>query len=378
MISPHLPPEQAANALLPVMLGKALTARGVTPLYVSHPAAQNDSHERPFDVTPGVTYVPRRGRDRFSRSPLGAVVAAARMALGMRSAVRNSDLVHLHGNGFIVEVGERLARCFGKPCVITLYGTDVWHHHPVRHRRFAGVVRRAAQRVFYSRGLLEFARPLGMAAEPSHVIYAPVNSIFHPLDEQTRHATRRDLGIGDEPLLLTVKRLHPVAGHDTLLRALPIILRTYPTAKLWLIGEGELRSTLETQTRALGVEAHVRFLGLLDHDLVARYCAVADLFVLPSDLESWGTVMLEALGAGTPVVTTDTAGGVEVRGYFPEDVTLAERGNAEALATAVCGVLAQRRRVTAAAEQRLRAEFDVAHTAERYFAVYNQALGSTR
>src|SRR5687768_13912937 len=126
MISPHLPPEQGANALLPVMLGEALKSHGVVTRYVSHRSATDPLHERA--AAADVAYVPRRGRDPFSRSSLGALLAGGRMALGARGAVRGSDLVHLHSNGFVVEVGHRLATRYRKPYVITLYGTDVWHH----------------------------------------------------------------------------------------------------------------------------------------------------------------------------------------------------------------------------------------------------------
>ena len=65
------------------------------------------------------------------------------MARGARAAVKSADVVHLHGNGLIIEVGQRLARRYGKPYIITLYGTDIWHHDPAKHARFAGVVRGA-------------------------------------------------------------------------------------------------------------------------------------------------------------------------------------------------------------------------------------------
>ena len=370
MISPHLPPEQAANALLPVMLGQELALHGVLARYVTHPMPQGD---RPAAVA-SVAYVPRRPGDPFSRSPAGALLAGGRMALGSWRAIRRSDLIHLHGNGFVVEVGGWLAQRCRKPYVITLYGTDIWHHDPVRHARFARVVRGAACRVFYSQGLLDFARGLGLAPDPSVVIYAPVASTFHPVDDQARHTIRRDLGVGDEPLLLTVKRLHPVAGHETLLHALPMVMRDFPAARLWLIGEGELRPALEARARDLGVAAQVRFLGRLDHDSLWRYYAAADLFVLPSHLESWGTVMLEALASGTPVVASRTAGGLEVYAHFPEDVVLVEKENPQALAAEICGALRLRRRTTAATQHRLRTEFSVSRCTEQYLAVYHQAL----
>lgn len=372
MISPHLPPEQAANALLPVLLGGELTSRGIETHYVAHPPGR-----APHQALDRVVYAPRRGRGPFGRTIGGAIVAGGRLALAARQSIRESDLVHLHGNGLIIEVGAMLAGKYRKPYVITLYGTDVWHHDPERHARFTRVVRNAGHRVFYSHALLDFARPLGLAPEPSSVIYAPVPPAFTSVEPSKREALRRDLGIAEgTPLLLTVKRLHPVGGQEDLLQAMPSILRRCPAAQLWLVGEGERRPVLEAVARDEGIAANVRFLGLLDNDSLWRYYAAADLFVLPSRLESWGTVMLEALACGTPVVATDTAGGVEVRQHFPGDVTLVPRENPRALADAVAHALMTHTRTSETTRHRLQSEFTVSACALQYLAVYRQAMGS--
>jgi len=370
MISPHAPPDQAANALLPVMLGAGLSAHGVTTSLVIHRSSQAPRHESPL---PAVV-VPRRGRGPIARSPLGAVVAAAQIAYGARPSIEKADLTHLHGNGLIIEVGQLLATRASRPYVITLYGTDVWHHEPTKHARFRRVVLNAACRIFYSRALLEFGRNLGLAPEPSTVIYAPVPPHFRNVEADERRALRQELAAGDGPLLLTVKRLHPVAGHEDLLKAMPAVLRTRPDVRLWLAGDGELRPALEALTRELGIADRVRFLGVLDNDVLWKYGAAADLFVLPSRLESWGTVMLEALACGTPVVATDTAGGLEIQQYFGDDVDIVPRGEPAALAAAIDAALGRQRRTTPATRDRLAGEFSVAACASSYWRVYQAAV----
>ena len=370
MVTPHLPPEQSANALLPAMLGDALVSSGVVASYVSHPPAPPARLNQTLDIT----YVPRRGRGPVSRTKAGAVAAGIRMIRGARAPVRSCDLVHLHGNGFIVEVGQWLAMRYRKPYIVTLYGTDVSAHNPGRHARYGAVVRSASYRVFYSHGLLEHARRLGLAPAPAAVIYAPVAARFRPLDEAVRAAARREHGIGSEPVLLTVKRLHPVAGHDSLLSAMPMVLERFPDARLWLAGDGERRQALESQCRTLGIGSQVRFLGRIDNEDLPKYCAAADVFVLPSLVESWGTVMLESLASGTPVVTTDTIGGREVGGMFPEDVLTAPVGDPVQLADAVSRALLRRSRTSASTQARIQREFSVAACASQYHAVYEQAL----
>ena len=371
MVSPHLPPEQAAVALLPVMLGDTLSSSGVTTTYVSHP-----THTGATDRDRDVTYVARRGHDGVSRSKLGAVAAGVRMIVRAKSAVAASDLVHLHSNGLLIEAGAWLAKRFRKPYIVTLYGTDVSAYDPSRNARFGRVVRDASARVFYSRGLLDQASRLGLAPAPSSVIYAPVSRVFHAVDEEARAALRRELGAGGGPVLLTVKHLRPVCGHDTLLRAMPEIVRTRPDVMLWLAGDGDLRPTLELLARDLGVGSHVRFLGRVGNDALWKYYAAADLFVLPSDVESWGTVMLEAMACGTRVVTTDTVGGLEVRENFPDEVTVVPRGEPHELATAVAQALAAPRRVSPAAHEHVQRDFSVGACAAQYLAVYERALSS--
>ena len=373
MVTPHLPPEQAAVALLPVTLGDALSASDVVTSYVSHPSAAGTA-------APGrdITYVSRRGSDRISRSKLGAVAAGARMIAGARRAIAESDVVHLHSNGLLIEAAAWLAVRFRKPYVMTLYGTDVSAHDRTRNARYGRVVRDAAARVFYSRGLLDHASELGLARDPSSVIYAPVGRDFRAVDDQARAALRRQLGADDRRVLLTVKHLRPVGGHDTLLKAMPAILREHRDAMLWLAGDGDLRPMLEATCRDLGITPHVRFLGRLSNDIVWKYYAAADLFVLPSHVESWGTVMLESMACGTPVVATDTVGGLEVRENFPDDVTVVPRADVDLLAGAVSGALTRPHRVTPSALQRVQNRFTVEACAAQYLEVYRQAMSKRR
>jgi glycosyltransferase involved in cell wall biosynthesis len=378
MVTPHLPPEQAANALLPVLLARELAQAGIETDFVAHPPASGV----PAAAGNGfgrvrVAYVPRRGRRWLDRTAAGAAVAAVRIALGAHPLLARADLVHLHSNGLIVEVAGTLVRRRGVPYIVTLYGTDVWHHDPRRHRRFAAVVQGAAHRVFYSRALLEFAELRGLAPAPASVIYAPVAPAFRRVADHERRELRERFGAGEGPLVVTVKRLHPVAGYEDLLHALPAIVRAVPGLRLFVAGDGPLRSSLEAAARALGVAAHVRFLGAVPNEMLWQYLAAADLFVLPSRLESWGTVMLEALACGTPVVATATAGAVEVQSHFPDDVTVCAREDPAALAAAVLAVLGARRRAGEATEQILRARFSPAACAAQYRAVYESVVVST-
>ena len=108
------------------------------------------------------------------------------------------------------------------------------------------------------------------------------------------------------------------------------VIRAHPDTRLVICGTGPLLDELQADARSAGVERHVTFAGLVDNAVVARYCAAADLFVLPSLLEALPTVAVEALACGTPVISADNPGGVELNDVFGRDVALVAAGTAAA------------------------------------------------
>lgn len=106
----------------------------------------------------------------------------------------------------------------------------------------------------------------------------------------------------DAKVALALSRLHPKKGLDTLLMA----AQQVPGLYLWLAGDGPLQQDLVAQAYQLGVADRVRFLGWrTDRSALLR---AADICVLPSRYEPFGTVILEAWAAGTPLVACASAG----------------------------------------------------------------------
>jgi N-acetyl-alpha-D-glucosaminyl L-malate synthase BshA len=77
-------------------------------------------------------------------------------------------------------------------------------------------------------------------------------------------------------------------------------------AKLLMIGDGPERSKAEAQCRELDISQDVRFLGKLE--AVEEVLSVADLFLMPSEKESFGLAALEAMACEVPVISSDTGG----------------------------------------------------------------------
>jgi glycosyltransferase involved in cell wall biosynthesis len=383
-VTPHLPPDQAANALLPAHLGAWARDRGDEVAFLAHtPRAAPllpgpDAPVLPGRVTWVAPYRPTGPLDRALK--VSALSAAFRVMRAAGPAMAQSDLVHIHSNGLLADLCALLASVRRKPYVLTLYGTEIWHYRPKRvpPDLFTRAYQHAAVVTFYSQGLRDHAVALGLDRAELAVIYPPVAAEFQWQDEEGRAAARARLDIGSRRLIVNVKRLHPLAGQRYLIEAMVDIVRAVPDSHLVICGTGPLLGELQSRARDRGVAGHITFAGLVDNPTVARFDAAADLFVLPSLLEACPTVAVEALASGTPVVSTDNPGGVELAQLFGPDISVVPRENARALAGAIIGQLGAPRRARPATRAIIEREFRPQAVADRYYRAYRRALETAK
>lgn len=195
---------------------------------------------------------------------------------------------------------------------------------------------RATRAIAVSEGVRGDIVKRGIPAKKAAVIHNPLPPSI-ALPSTATYSWQADIAaMGEGPVIVTAGRLAPVKDHKTLLRAFAELLDRRP-ARLVIFGEGPLLQELEEETQAIGIASHVLFAGYVN-DPAAVYAA-ADLFALTSLTEGFGNVLIEAMAAGVPVVSTDAphgpreilAGGM----YGP----LVPVGDAEALADAMDQVL---------------------------------------
>jgi glycosyltransferase involved in cell wall biosynthesis len=363
MVTPHLPPHQAANALLPHLLGRALAADGHGVRYLTF-GPEADRADTAFV---------RRRMPRLRATRLPQALEAAETWWKGRRFVEGADLVHVHSSTWMNQVAARLAVRRRRPYVLTHYGTEIWHHDG-RDARFRRFNREAAHVAFYSEALLRRARELDVPLPGASVVYPPVADAFHPPAPAAREGTRRKLLPRGGVLVLNVKRLHPLADHATLLEAMARVRARRDDVTLLIAGDGPLEADLKASARALGLGESVRFLGRVPNEEVAALTAAADLFALSSALEATPTVALEALACGTPVVSTDNPGGVELRGIFGDDVAVVPRQDPAALAESILSFLEAPRRTRPGTASILEERFRLPGVAARYLALYREAL----
>jgi len=136
--------------------------------------------------------------------------------------------------------------------------------------------------------------------------------------------------------LIAVGRLHRQKGHLVLLEAVAPLLRANAGWRLMIVGEGPLRSELESRISALGCGDQVLLPGFRDD--VPRLLKTASLMVLPSLWEGQPNVVLEALAAHLPVIATDVEG---VRELVQDGVNglLVPPGDAAGLRAAIATLL---------------------------------------
>lgn len=175
--------------------------------------------------------------------------------------------------------------------------------------------------------------------------------------------------------MLFVGRLAAAKGVPILIDAMTRIRETCPDAQLTLVGDGPDRARLEEMTRQQGLADCVTFTGYRSQDEVAEILAGSALFVLPSFAEGVPVVLMEAMAAGRPVVTTRIAGipelvedGVSGRIVPPGDV--------DAFAQAVVDILTAPDSIAAMGRQgraKVEAEFDIEAEAARLALLFSGA-----
>jgi glycosyltransferase involved in cell wall biosynthesis len=270
---------------------------------------------------------------------IGMSVAPSLMAAGARACVASLgeriDLIDAHyfypDGVAAVSLGRRLR----KPVVITGRGTDlnVIPGYTCPRRQIQKAAAAAAGIVTVSAALRERLVELGIARERVAVLGNGVDlARFAPLD---REPLRRRLNLTG-PTLLAVGNLVPEKDHALALAALARL----PGVVLLVVGDGPLRSELESEARRLGIDGRVRFVGGVPQGTLVEYYNATDALLLTSRREGMPNVVLESLACGTPVVATRVGGVPEV---IVESAAgrLAEAATPESVASAARALLAE-------------------------------------
>lgn len=164
-----------------------------------------------------------------------------------------------------------------------------------------------------SDGIRDYVRQALPHFPPQHIqtLYNHVDSDKVRLSHLSASEARQALGLAsDQYIFANVGRLHPDKDQKTLIDGFASIADDMPNANLIILGKGRLESALKQQIKDLGLENRVFLLGVVPD--AVKYFKAFDCFVLSSDYEPFGMVLLEAILADLPIIATDAGGAKEI------------------------------------------------------------------
>ncbi len=210
---------------------------------------------------------------------------------------------------------------------------------------------------------------------------------FAEVKEERRLKIRQDLGLAEgETLILTVGRYHPKKGYD-LIPEIAGILKAKGIRFKWVVcgrGSSELCKD-RTRSDSLGLVPVERYssskseiFSLPSQELVELYCS-ADIFAFPTLIETFGMVLVEAMAAGLPIVTTEAEG---VKDVVENEVNglKTEPGNSAKFADLLYSVIESRplgEKLRAASLESAR-KYDWSLVAHAYMDFYAELMGAKR
>ncbi len=210
-----------------------------------------------------------------------------------------ADVIHLH-TAHSHLIGGIAGKIKHKPVVVTRR-VDFPIKSRFKYNRLADkviVISKAIEKVLINGGV-----------EKEKIVLVPSGIDTTKFDNPKRgDYLFREFNIPDKRLMVgTIAHLTDHKGHKYLLDAIPIVLKEFPHSFFLFVGDGELKYSLKTKSRILGIKDKVFLTGFRED--IPEILSVLDLFVLPSHLEGLCTSLMDAMYMGVPVVAT-TAGGI--------------------------------------------------------------------
>jgi N-acetyl-alpha-D-glucosaminyl L-malate synthase BshA len=302
------------------------------------------------------------------------------LASTMVDVVRNNhvDLLHVHyaiPHASAAYMAKQILAQEGRdiPFITTLHGTDITLVG--RDKTYAPVVTFSINQ---SDAITAVSDNLRTETLSNFAINRPIHVIHNFVDTQRFakkpiDAFRKVIAPNEEKIILHASNFRKVKRIADVIYTFNKIQKEIPS-KLLLVGDGPERPAAEELCRSLGIFETTRFVGK-QQDMEDIY-AIADLFLLPSEYESFGLSALEAMAAGSPVIATD-AGGI------PEIVThgkngfLSEIGDVESMSRNAITLLSTPpllKQFGKAAREQAK-NFDIENIVPQYEKLYAEVLG---
>lgn len=287
-------------------------------------------------------------------------------AMVLATKLQDAGVTHLHNHiaKASCTVAMLASHLSGIPYSFTIHGPDIFFepHHWRIDEKAARAKFVACISNFARSQLMCFAKPADW--DRFHIVHCGI---------QPDRYTPTEVA---EPHLLFVGRLAGVKGVPILLQSVADLATDIPDLRLTLIGDGPDRAELETKARDLGIADRCDFVGYKSQSEVAEALTKASVFVLPSFAEGVPVVLMEAMAAGVPVLTTRIAGIPEL---VEDGVSgkLVAPGDTDALTGALKDLLSpstDRRAMGQAGRDKVTQDFNIATEAAKLSALFQGDL----
>jgi glycosyltransferase involved in cell wall biosynthesis len=243
------------------------------------------------------------------------------------------DIIHAHFTWSSGYVGSKLKETYAVPFIITTHGMDIYDlpfKNPFYKEKITRILNSADHIITVSQKNLASIRKLDIKKPVSVILNGYNASVFFPRDQKK---CREELGLPqDKKILVNVAKLYDVVkGHEILIRAMREVTKKRDDIVCYIVGDGELKPSLENLIAELNLQHCVTIVGAKPHHEIPVWMNAGDVFVLPSLNEGNPTVMFECLGCGKPFIGTRVGG-------IPETISsdtyglLSEPGNVQELA----------------------------------------------
>ena len=301
-------PTFGGSGVVATELGKALADKGYNIHFITYkqPARLDSFHQNIFYHEVRLSDYPL-----FEYAPYETALASKLVDVALNA---NLDLIHVHyaiPHASAAYMAKQILATHGKvlPFVTTLHGTDITlvGKDPTYEPVVTFSINKSDGVTAVSESLRKDTLALFKINKEIEVI--PNFIDFKRFSKLDKLHFKKAIAPNNEKIVTHTSNFRKVKRIQDVMEIFSLIRQEIP-AKLLMIGEGPERQAAELQSRSLGMDADVRFLG--KQDAIEELLAVSDLFIMPSESESFGLAALEAMACEVPVISSDAGGIPEV------------------------------------------------------------------
>ena len=364
-------PTYGGSGVVATELGKALANKGHKVHFITYqePVRLDSFHENIFYHEVSALDYPLFQYQPYESALASKIVDVARFEL--------LDILHVHyaiphASSAMIARSILKERGYNLPFVTTLHGTDI-----TLVGKDPGYKPVVEYSINHSDGITSVSKSLKEDTYANFNITRDIEVIPNFIDFSRFKKTDKDhfkkaIAPNGEKILTHVSNFRKVKRVEDVVKMFEVARKKIPS-KLFLVGDGPERMGCEILCRNLGICDDVRFLG--KQDAVEELLAVSDLFILPSETESFGLAALEAMAVEVPVISSN-AGGLSEININGKTGFMSPVGDFEDMAKNAIYILEDEARLKQFKKNALAhaRTFDIAHILPLYEAYYNKVI----